>query len=202
MGSEFRSLHSAQLEEGAGYHQPAFFSPRPVTVNSPAVEVMTDLRLVAAATIDSETPVGTADQAMIARGVRSLLVVDGRGNVIGVVTARDIHGERPLQVVGKRGVRHGDVKVGDVMTRREDVEVLDLADVLRAKVGAVVETLKHSGRQHALVVDHDATAKRQMVRGIFSVSQIARQLGIPLHTTEVARTFAQIEAVISEHADA
>lgn len=202
MGSEFKFLSSARLEEGAGYHQPASFSPRPVSVNSPALEVMTDLRLVAAATIDSETSIDAANQAMIARGVRSLLVVDGRGNVIGVVTARDIHGERPMQVVNKRGIRHGDVKIGDVMTCREDVEVLDLSDVLRAKVGAVVETLKRSGRQHALVVDHDPMADRQMVRGIFSASQIARQLGIPLHTTEVARTFAEIEAVISEHAGA
>lgn len=34
--------------------------------------------------------------------------------------------------------------------------------------------------------------------GVFSASQVARQLGIPLHTTEVARTFAEIEAVISQ----
>lgn len=198
MGSDFKFLNSERLEDGAGYHQPASFSPQPVSADSPALEVMTDLRLVAAATIDSDTPIDAANQAMIARGVRSLLVADPRGNVIGVVTARDIHGERPMQVVSKRGIRHGDVKVGDVMTPRDEIEVLRLSDVLRARVGAVVETLKRSGRQHALVVDRDVTADRQMVRGIFSASQIARQLGIPLHTTEVARTFAEIEAAISE----
>lgn len=197
MGKDFKLLGSSKLEAGAGYHQPATFSPQPVSVDSPALDVMTDLRLVPAATIDAETPITAADQAMIARGVRSLLVVDQRNNVVGVVTARDIHGERPMQVVHKRGVRHGEVKVGDVMTRREEVEVLELADVLRARVGTVVETLKHSGRQHALVVDRDVIADRQMVRGIFSASQIARQLGIALHTTEVARTFAEIEAAIS-----
>lgn len=197
MSSEFKVLGSAKLEAGAGYHQPASFSPQPVNIHSPALEVMTDLRLVTAATIDADTPIDAADQAMIARGVRSLLVVDERSNVVGVVTARDIHGERPMQVVHKRGLRHGDIKVSDVMTRREDVEVLDLSDVLRAKVGTVVETLKRSGRQHALVVDRDVVAHRQMVRGIFSASQIARQLGIPMHTTEVARTFAEIEAAIS-----
>jgi hypothetical protein len=35
------------------------------------------------------------------------------------------------------------------------------------------------------------------LRGIFSASQIARQMGIPLQTTEVARTFAEIEAAIA-----
>lgn len=202
MGNEFKSLGSAKLEAGAGYHQPAPFSPQLVSVDSPALEVMTDLRLVAAATIDSDTPIDAADQAMIARGVRSLLVVDQRGNVVGVVTARDIHGERPMQVVNKRGIRHDDIKVGDVMTRREEVEVLDLSEVLRAKVGAVLETLKRSGRQHALVVDRDVAVNRQMVRGIFSTSQIARQLGVSLPTTEVARTFAEIEAAVSQRVGA
>lgn len=199
VSNPYKPLPAACLDQGAGYHQPASFSPQPVDIDSPALEVMTDLRLVPAATIDAETSIVSANQAMIARGVRSLLVVDDHGNVIGVVTARDINGERPMQVVGIRGVLHGDVRVRDVMTPRQDVEVLELADVLRAKVGSIVETLRRSGRQHALVVDRDVTARRQMVRGIFSSSQIARQLGIPLHTTEVARTFAEIEAVISEH---
>lgn len=196
MRNNFKSLSSARLEAGAGYHQPAALSPLPVSLDSPALEVMTDLRQVAAATIGSDTPINAANQAMVDRGVRSLLVVDGQANVVGVVTARDILGERPMQVVHKRGIRFGEVKVADIMTRREEVEVLDLAEVLRARVGAVVETLKRCGRQHALVVDRDIASDRQMVRGIFSVSQIARQLGIPLLTTEIARTFAEIEAAI------
>ncbi|MDK9692294.1 hypothetical protein [Azospira sp.] len=88
--------------------------------------------------------------------------------------------------------------MADIMTPRDEIEVLHIGDVLRADVGNVVETLKYSGRQHALVVDFDPLGGRQMVRGVFSASQVARQLGIPLHTTEVARTFAEIEAVISQ----
>jgi hypothetical protein len=84
--------------------------------------------------------------------------------------------------------------VGDIMTPAEHVEVLALADVEGARVGHVVETLKRAGRQHALVVESNGT--RSMVRGIFSVSQIARQLGLPLQTSEVARTFADIEAAL------
>ena len=83
------------------------------------------------------------------------------------------------------------------MTPGSAIEVLQMNDVLRAKVGQILETLKQSGRQHALVVDQDTVTGRQMVRGVFSASQIARQLGIPMQTTEVARTFAEIEAVIA-----
>jgi len=34
------------------------------------------------------------------------------------------------------------------------------------------------------------------VRGIFSATQIARQLGVQLQTAEVAKTFAEIEAAL------
>jgi hypothetical protein len=34
------------------------------------------------------------------------------------------------------------------------------------------------------------------IRGMFSVSQIARQLGMPLQITELARTFAEIEQAL------
>jgi len=191
-----KPLKVSRLQAGAGVHQPYLFSPGPVRLDSSAVEVMTDLRLVAAATIDSEVQIDRANQIMIARGVRSLIVVDARGDVVGLVTARDIHGERPMRAVRERGVTHEELRVREVMTPREEVEVLEMSDVLRATVGQVLETLKQSGRQHALVVDHDPLSGRQMARGVFSISQIARQLGVPIHHTEVARTFAEIEAAI------
>ena len=57
-------------------------------------------------------------------------------------------------------------------------------------------TLRHSGRQHALVLD--ATERdRPRVRGIFSTSQLARQLGEAVQTGEVAYTFAEIEAALA-----
>ena len=69
-----------------------------------------------------------------------------------------------------------------------------LADVERARVGHVLETLRLAGRQHLLVTD-----AQSMVRGIFSVSQIARQLGVTLPAgSEVARTFSEIEAALAK----
>lgn len=193
----YKALALGKLNTNAGLHQPHTFSPQLVRADSPAIDVMTDLKLVAAATIDSETLVDVANQAMIARGVRSLLVLDATATLVGLLTARDILGERPMQVVRDRGLRHDEIRVKDIMTPGAAIEVLQMTDVLRAKVGQILETLKQSGRQHALVVDQDTVSGRQMVRGVFSASQIARQLGIPMQTAEVARTFAEIEAVIA-----
>lgn len=200
MESVFKPLQVAPLEAGAGYREPALYAPGPVTANSPALEVMTDLKLVPAATIDPDTHIDVANQAMIARGVRSLLVVGRDGGLLGVVTSRDLLGERPMQLVSNRAVRHEDIKVSDVMTAWREIEVIDYADVQRARVGAVVATLKRTGRQHALVAERDSATGRQMVRGIFSASQVARQLGVPMQMAEIARTFAEIEAAISENA--
>jgi len=120
--------------------------------------------------------------------------------VRGLVTATDILGEKAVRVAMDRGLRRGELTVADLMTPAASVEVLALGDVEGARVGHVLETLRRAGRQHALVVDAEVTPprrlidrelRRTMVRGIFSLSQVARQLGLALQTGgEVARTFS------------
>jgi hypothetical protein len=47
------------------------------------------------------------------------------------------------------------------------------------------------------VIEGEAASATRVVRGIFSLTQIARQLGLPEPTShDVARTFADIEAAI------
>jgi CBS-domain-containing membrane protein len=129
---------------------------------------------------------------MITRGVRLLLVVDDQEKVLGVVSATDILGERAMRVATARGLRRDELGVADVMIPAEQVEVIAREDAAAARVGHVLETLRRAGRQHALVVDTE-----RMVCGIFSLSQIARQLGVSVATGgEVARTFSEIEAAI------
>lgn len=172
------------------------FNPQQITVESDAVLAMTDLTRVASATIDAAASLDEANQSMIARGVRMLLVVDTNNRITGVLTSADVLGEKPLFVAQKLQSRRGDLRVANVMTPVESMEVLSLDAVRHAKVGHVVATLRADGRVHALVVGTGPDG-RQMLVGIFSATQIARQLGVPIHTHEVARTFAEIEAVIA-----
>lgn len=207
MQREFHALPIRELGEGGGLRRPPQPQPARVTLESPALEVMTDLARSSAATIRPQAPIEGANQYMISRGVRLLLVVDERDTVLGLVTATDILGERALRVAMERGLRRGDLTVGDIMMPAAHVEVLALEDVQRARVGHVLETLRGAGRQHALVVDHeviparsliDAPVRRAMVRGIFSISQLARQLGVALQPgTAVALTFSEIESALS-----
>jgi hypothetical protein len=203
---DYQPLPVRELGTSAGFRKPLPPSAERVTVESPALQVMTDLTRVPPALIAPEAPLVGANEFMISRGVRLLLVADYRENVLGVLTATDVLSERPMQVATERGLRRDELTVGDVMTPAEQVEVIELADVQGARVGHVFETLRRMSRQHALVVDYEVLppvrrlappAKRTMVRGIFSLSQIARQLGVALQSgSEVARTFSEIEAAI------
>ncbi|MET0217580.1 MAG: CBS domain-containing protein [Burkholderiales bacterium] len=193
---EYIPLPERLVERDLTYHEPRHVLPARVKLNSSALDSMTDLRLVTTVTIRADVTIDSANERMKKRGVRLLLVVDESRHVEGVITAADVLGERPMQVVHSRGVHREEVLVRDVMTPHSELHVLQMEDVRVAKVGHVVATLKAAGRQHAIVVDRDEQG-RQMVRGIFSASQIARQLGVVIQTTEVARTFAEIESMLT-----
>jgi hypothetical protein len=196
----YRPLRQSTAGPGVTYRLQSQMAELRVQANSPATDVMTDLSRVAAVTIAAGANIDEAQKAMIARGVRALFVVDDAGVIQGIVTAHDILGEKPIQIAQDRGVRHVGVFVSEVMTPAELLEAMELQDVLQVRVGDIVESLKRSGRQHALVIESgsgDATSATRTVRGIFSLTQIARQLGLPPQIGhDVASTFAEIEAAI------
>lgn len=196
MAREYQALKSASLGADSGYAQPAQKVPERVRIESSALEVMTDLTRVTAVIILAGDSVDEAHHRMIQRGVRLLLVVDQDRRVHGVITANDVLGEKPVKVAVQRGVPRSEVLVRDIMTPRDALQVLEFADVGAASVGHVVATLKAAGRQHTLVVDRDDRG-RQRVRGIFSATQIARQLGVAITTDATVRTFAEIEAALA-----
>jgi CBS domain-containing protein len=197
---DYAPLRHSLAKPGDRYILPLPGQFASIGLDAPATDVMTDLRRVSAVIIGPDASLDEANQTMIAHRVRALFVVDDGRRVSGIITSTDILGEKPLQVTQERNVRHGEIAVRDVMTSADRLEILDLRDVELARVGDVVATLKVAGRQHALVVEtiDEAMTVQRSVRGIFSLTQIARQLGIPpqqIH--DIARTFAEIQAAIA-----
>lgn len=169
-------------------------NPPPVRADSPALEVMTDLASIPVATIAPGDLLSDANQAMLLRGVRLLPVTDEEGSIYGVLSTADFLSAKPLIVGQRLGLMRHELQVKDVMTPLDKIEVLRLAEVAYAQVGNIVATLKAVTRVHALVVDE--MDGRQCLRGIFSASQIARQLGIQLVGHDAAHIFAEIDAAI------
>lgn len=148
-----------------------------VTLASPALDVMTDLAQVRAATIAPETRLDKAEQAMIQQGVRSLFVVSEFPCVDGLVTATDLMGEKPVRLVNQRNVERQDLSVADVMTKLSMLDALDYDELKSATVGDVVTTFKKVGQTHLLVVQVATNKGPARIRGVISITQMERQLG-------------------------
>ena len=184
------------LEMGVTFQRPGKKELLPVILKDPALDVMTDFKKVTAITIAPEESIDIANSKMIREGIRLLFVVNRTQNILGLVTATDILGEKPIQFLQITRGRRKDITVADIMVPQGKIDVLEFSTVGRAKVGDIVETLKKAGRQHALVVERPDPNQNKTVRGIFSLNQIARQLGIDLQAFEVANTFAEIAQII------
>jgi CBS-domain-containing membrane protein len=191
MSQNYKQLEFKRLQRRMNYHRPVQVMEEQVTSNSPAYKVMTDLSHVAAITVSPGDSIKQANTRMISNKVRMLLVTDEHQQIQGLITATDVMGEKPLNYVTKVGGNHNDVTVGDIMTSYDQLEVLCMKDVEKARVGDIIESLKSVGRQHALVVDGDFNS--QVIRGIFSSSQIERQIGESVDTHSRAVSFAELE---------
>ena len=189
--SSYRILNAGALDVGTGIERPRQALPARVTLDSPAVDVMTDLARVAAEAVPANVSVDYAEARMIASGVRLLFVTNQNNEVVGIITARDLSGERIMRFVTDSNSTRRDIIVRDIMTPQHRVEVLEMSDVSTARVGDVVATLKRMGRQHALVVDRDSKG-RQIIRGVLSTSQVGRQLGESIDTADFAGSFADL----------
>ena len=196
MIKEYSPLQSIPLKTGSTFVRPVQTLPERVKLNDPAINVMTDLNKVSVVSVRAKTSMDKANAKMIRYGVRLLLVLDDSDQVAGLLTAADVLGEKPMRFLQNMGGTHADIMVRDIMTTQRELEAMKIEEVTQSQVGHIVASLKKSHRQHALVVSEGADGK-QSVCGLFSITQIARQLGAQVQNFELAHTFAEIEAVIA-----
>ena len=197
MRDGFAELKTRTLPAGTPVYRFNQGLPERVTMKDPAVNVMTDLRRTKAITIAPHTPIDGALQKMINAEVRLLVVTNAAGEVVGVISARDILGEKPVSYISRERVARSEIQVSHVMTPREQIDVLGMEDVYRSRVGDVVATLRERGRQHTLVLDMDERIGGPVVRGIFSLTQIGSQLGVEIQSNGRVQSFADVEALLN-----
>jgi len=197
MIKEYSPLKFYPLKTGASFVRPIQELPEHVKLSDPAVSVMTDLNKVSVVSVRAKTSMDKANAKMIRYGVRLLLVLDDNDQVAGLLTATDVLGEKPMRFLQNMGGTHADIMVRDIMTTQRELETLTIEDVKGSQVGQIVASLKKCHRQHALVIEKGKDGK-EAVCGLFSITQIARQLGAQVQNFELAHTFAEIEAVIAK----
>ena len=190
------ALPTFRLDEGVSIAQATPWNQALVTLDSPALAVMTDLTLVKAATIQPGTTLRQAEQMMIYQGVRMLFVVSDMPSFAGLVTTTDLHGTRQMSLVHERGARYDELTVADVMTPLAMLDAIDHDRIARAQVGDLIATLRRFGRNHLLVVQAAIDGTPRRVRGVVSRAQIERQLGEAITLTPIAENFSEIERAL------
>ncbi|UTH75896.1 CBS domain-containing protein [Chromobacterium sp. IIBBL 290-4] len=193
MASEFLPLPTLSLPRTTDLVRLEQRPHPPIHPQSPALSVMTDLRLVNPVGIHADAGLRDAHQKMISHGIRLLFVHDDDGALLGLVTSVDLLGERPIQCMKEHGKHHADVLVRDVMTPRDRLDALQLSDVQSANVGQLIATMKQLGRQHALVVEVNPANGHHELCGLFSTTHMARLLGMPLSFIRVPQALSEIQ---------
>jgi CBS domain-containing protein len=193
MSIEYAVLPHISLGPGTSCHTPATWAT-PVRLDDPATSVMTDFREVSPVTIEPHSNISTALRKMKVAGVRLLFVPDQVDNIIGLVTATDIQGERPVKLTQETGIAHEQIRVDMIMTPLDQIMAIDMVAVRDARVGHIINTLRELERQHTLVVEVDRTTGRQTIRGMFSTSHISRMIGHDITDPEyAAHSLAEIQ---------
>jgi CBS-domain-containing membrane protein len=167
--------------------------PELVHIDDPALDVMIDYKKTTPLNIDPHEPIDHALSEMKVSGVHVLLVVNSHKHVTGVISTEDILGERPIKWMQERHLKRSEVLVRMVMTPHDKLAALDFESLRHAKVAHVINTLKDLNQHYALVVQTD-TAQKQKVRGMFSSSQISRQLHMDIsNSLSEAHSLAELK---------
>ncbi|MFT7186379.1 MAG: CBS domain containing-hemolysin-like protein [Pseudohongiellaceae bacterium] len=146
---------------------------------SPALEVFTDFFKRVPLIIEADCNAEDAEHLMKKAHVKMKLVVDGKGNFVGLVSLEDINSQEIIKQISN-GLNRKEILVEDLMKPKKNLGALDYRDIRNASISDVMKTLEKMNQQHCLVVDKSMDE----IRGLFSASDIARCLSIPLSTYE------------------
>ena len=147
-----------------------------VTEKDPAISVMTDFRWHSSITVSENSTIDAAIDHMKHTGVRSAFVIDGKMSaVVGMVTAYDISGEKPVQHMRLTSTPCTEILVKDIMQKIADWHVLDLADLNKATVADVLQVFREADVTHIPVMETSANNEQQL-RGLLSYAKVKRLL--------------------------
>ena len=196
MNTPFQILPHHLLSPGTAIYDLAAPDSTPVGLQDPANSVYTDFHRTRPFAISSAASLDQVDARMIACGVRLLFVADAGGALQGLVTYTDLYGEKPVRYIREHGGSRELFLVLDVMTPLDRLDALNHADVLRATVGDIVETIRTTGRQHLLVSDTTDDG-RQVIVGMFSSTHLEKRADIRIELTARANSFADLERALA-----
>ena len=162
------------------------------TLNTPAIEVMTDFEKVQPLMMEQDVSIDEARQMMRKVHVRSVLVIDKDENFRGRLTIADLESRAAMSSATSAGLKRHDISIKEVMTPRDKLHAIPLSEITHASIGDLLRTLQHAGTPHMLVVN----PLNHEIRGVISSSDIARRLKVPVEISKRASSFREVVDVL------
>jgi len=166
-------------------------------LDSPANALLVDFFRVQPITAGEFIAVDDALELMRVNRIRSLMIIDGKNEFVGIVTAMDLMGGKPMAYANEAGIPLAEVQVKNIMLPKSRLRAMARADVEIATIGEVLQILKSQNQQHLLVFE--GTNDMMRISGMFSISDFKHALGINLHSAPVGYTFSELERIISKN---
>lgn len=163
-----------------------------ITLKSSAMTIFTDFKQHVPHVVDVDTPAIELERLMKKSHIKMQLVLNAKGQFVGIVSLNDLTEQAIMQKTTQLGLAREELRAGDFLRSKTSLQSFDYDELTRSCVGDVVETLKDNGQQHCLVLDRDA----HEVRGVISVSDVARTLKLPLDI-QAQPSFSSLSKVIA-----
>ena len=164
-------------------------------LTDPAASQLTDLRLAPCVTVDHHDGIAQTLHVMQRARVRMAFVTGVGGELVGLVTADELQGERPLLRAMADHVGIEELTLDQVMAPLNEWLVVDAWQIEHSRLGNVAATMREHGLRYLLVVERDERSTE--IRGLISARRLEQVLGIDLDSRLHSRSFAQIEAALA-----
>lgn len=152
--------------------------PELVHFHDSAMLVFTDFSRIHPVTITTDRSIDYALQKMKNSGIRLLIVVNKKHHMIGLISADRILGDGPVRLAEDKQLDHSQITVAMLMQPQKEIRVVEMSHLRDARVGHIVATMHELEQRYLVVVDNG------IVSGLFSASQISKQLGRNIHDEE------------------
>lgn len=151
------------------------FVPETMRLSDPANLAMINLEYIIAGTVKTSDSI--LNNLLIDKVSKEhlLFVTNEKNHILGIITAEEIHGEKPYLVMQQKNIKRAEITVNMVMIPYQEVYCIEVENIKKAKISHLVISLLDSKKLYALVVEKDEN--RHIVKGFFWASLIANALG-------------------------
>lgn len=163
--------------------------------HDPALSLLTDLHHSACVVASHRDGLDQTLHLMLRANVRMVFVSGADGELVGMVTAEDLQGERPVLRTSSHLIPHNELTLSDIMIPVRHWDTVELAQVRTARLGDVAETMHQHGLRYLLVVQNKEG--RTTLRGLFSATRLEMAMNTTIEADLHSRSFAELEQVLA-----